>query len=283
MAEPLPEVYANDLFEKGVAETGYVYLADHTTPIKVDYVEYDKLAIVDGDIVVAQADKMRQLKAFVEQESLQQGTDPHVDIIIDMKRLWPRGIVYYAFDANVPAVVLKDIKAAMTAVSNACPGISFILRVTEPNYVSFKMGTGHSSYVGMIGGKQLITLGVNYVLGNIIHEIGHTLGMLHEHTKPNRDTYIKVDMANIAADKQSNFVIINHPQLFKSLQYDWGSIMHYGKGAFALDRAKPTITPTQALPPGTVMGQRTGLSELDAEGINALYNASGATFEQKLS
>ncbi|SFF00588.1 Astacin (Peptidase family M12A) [Paenibacillus algorifonticola] len=282
MAEQLPEVYANDLFQKGTAETGYVYLADNQTPVKVEYIEYDNLAIVDGDIVVAEAAKMRRLKAFIEQEGQQQGSDPHVDIIIDMRRLWPRGKVFYAFDANVPASTQQDIKKAMSAIAQACPGISFSLRGTEPNYVLFKIGLGHSSYVGMIGGKQLITLGVNYVLGNIIHEIGHTLGLLHEHTKPNRDTYITVSMGNIPANKQSNFVIINHPELFKSLKYDWGSIMHYSKSAFAIDPTKPTITPTQALPSGTVMGQRTALSALDVEGINALYTTSGAAFEQQL-
>lgn len=272
MSTNLPEVYASDLLEKGTPESGYVFLGETQTPVKVDYMAYNNLAILDGDIIVAPSAKMKLLKAHVD-EAMTKGKamDIHVDVIIDMKRLWPKGKVYFAFDPNVTAQTKTDIQKAILAISNSCKGITFTARTNEPNYVSFVMGLGHSSYVGMIGGKQEITLGKGYVVGNIIHEIGHTLGLLHEHTKPNRDQYITVNMSNIITRAQNNFTIINHPELFKSFDYDLGSIMHYSKGAFAENPQQDTITPKVAPKPGVVMGQRVALSPLDIEGINALY------------
>lgn len=264
------EIYAPDLLDKGISEYGYVFLADDKTPIKVDYLEYDQLAVFDGDIVVATAARMKQHTALVE-GLLAQGLDeiPHPQVIIDMRRLWPQGKVYYSFDTSVDEANKKKINTAIANITTSCKGVSFTPRTTQPNYISFTMGDGCSSYVGMQGGKQAITLSRNgYVIGNVIHEISHALGLLHEHTKPNRDKYVQVHKDNIITRALHNFDIVNHPNLFKSMDYDYGSIMHYGRTAFAKTKGTETLTPTQA---GASIGQRSQLSKLDKEGINALY------------
>ncbi|MHA7581687.1 M12 family metallopeptidase [Paenibacillus vandeheii] len=264
------ELYAPDLLEKGVPETGYVFLADNQKPVKVNYTEYDQLAIFDGDIVVAEAAQMRALTAHVE-AALAAGKEvaPHPEVIIDIRRLWPRGQVYYAFDLTVNAQNRTDILQAMKLISNACKGVSFTERTSERNYISFIMGTGCSSAVGMQGGMQRITLASKwYVVGNIIHEIGHSLGLLHEHTKPNRDDYVTFHKDNLIPSAIHNFDIVNHPDLFKSMDYDYGSIMHYSRSAFAKIPGTDTLTPTKA---GATIGQRNALSALDIAGINALY------------
>ena len=60
------------------------------------------------------------------------------------------------------------------------------------------------------------------------HEVGHALGLLHEHQRPDRDQYVKVHY-DLIHD-------IRHGQVFKhgsygsltyGLPYDYGSIMHY--------------------------------------------------------
>ena len=50
--------------------------------------------------------------------------------------------------------------------------------------------------------------------------------------------------------------------------YDFGSIMHYPRDAFA--DGSDTITPLAALPPGVVMGQRNGLSAGDIAAAGVL-------------
>ncbi|MGQ8874742.1 M12 family metallopeptidase [Paenibacillus sp. TSA_86.1] len=269
------ELYAPDLLKKGNLEEGYVFLADSETPVKVNYIEYDHLAIFDGDIIVTEAPKMKALTAHVE-GLLAAGKEvtPHPDVIIDIRRLWPQGQVYYAFDSTVTKQNQTDILQAMKHISDHCHGISFTERTAQthhPNYISFVMGNGCSSYVGMQGGKQRIMLAKGwYHIGNIIHEIGHALGLLHEHTKPNRDDYVTLHSDNLIPGSQHNFDIVKHPDLFKSMDYDYGSIMHYSKSAFALDPKKDTLTPTQ---PGVTIGQRKALSSLDIAGINSLYTS----------
>ena len=52
-----------------------------------------------------------------------------------------------------------------------------------------------ASRVGRLGGKQEILIGsvdAKCKVGNLIHELGHTLGFFHEHSRPDRDNYVSV-------------------------------------------------------------------------------------------
>ncbi|KAG1945843.1 hatching enzyme 1, tandem [Pimephales promelas] len=88
------------------------------------------------------------------------------------------------------------------------------------------------------------------------HELNHTLGFYHEQTKSDRDKYIKINIQNIYTYNQ------NTP-------YDYGSIMHNGRTAFAIQRWLETITP---IPDETVeIGQTQRLSNIDILRIKKLY------------
>ena len=54
--------------------------------------------------------------------------------------------------------------------------------------------------------------------------------------------------------------------------YDYGSVMHYGEFFFTKDQGLRTIKPLQS---GASIGQRIGLSKLDALQGNLLYNCTG--------
>ena len=49
--------------------------------------------------------------------------------------------------------------------------------------------------------------------------------------------------------------------------YDYGSVMHYPKGAFS-SNGLDTIVPNQS---GVEMGQRDGMSDIDIAELNAIY------------
>ena len=70
-----------------------------------------------------------------------------------------------------------------------------------------------------------------------VHELLHTLGFVHEHTRPDRDDFISVNMDNIEAGKEKNFE--KRPEgtsdLFekgsvdsRNTPYDVLSLLHYG-------------------------------------------------------
>ena len=137
----------------------------------------------------------------------------------------------------------------------------------------FKEGTACGSRVGRQGGQQSINCDLDsgrFKTGNIIHEIGHAIGLWHEHTREDRDSFITVDWDNIIEERKGNFE--RHVGDGTDIgQYDYGSIMHYGRRGFAIDTTKNTITP----PTGVSIGQRNGLSNEDIDSVNSLYNKKG--------
>ena len=55
-------------------------------------------------------------------------------------------------------------------------------------------------------GKQGVSIGRDCDnFGVIVHEIGHVVGFWHEHTRPDRDKYVKIVENNIPEGKKTNY------------------------------------------------------------------------------
>lgn len=139
--------------------------------------------------------------------------------------------------------------------------------------MTFVPGSGCSSYVGFNNmAAQSIWLADACSTGNTIHEIGHAVGLYHEHTREDRNTYVKVLYENIDPNRAFNF----DQQIAGASDiggYDYGSIMHYGAYAFSIN-GLPTI---ETIPAGIPIGQRNGLSAGDIAGTRLLYGGSTTT------
>lgn len=208
--------------------------------------------------------------------------------------LWASGIVPYEFDANVSALNRQrtvDAVAEWAAVAD----LSF-----EPynpavhgfNHIHVRDSSGdeqpsNSSLVGMAGGEQVINIaswGAKFV---IAHEFGHALGYWHEQSRPDRDTYVRIEWDRIEEGTEHNFNL--HADAGQYGPYDFDSVMHYGQCAFSCCGAQPPLACTTTscgadlpncrtitvLPPHQSfqddIGQRNQLSFWDAQVMSFLY------------
>ena len=231
------------------------------------YAEVDGNAMFEGDIVLGP----------VADVQADEGGNPVLFSIgiTGQQFRWPGGRIPFEID---PALPNQQRVTDAIAHWQANTGIRFAARAGEADFVRFVPGGGCSSQVGRRGGQQNITLGTNCTTGNAIHEIGHTVGLWHEQSREDRNTFINVIFANIDPAMQHNFTqqISDGDDLGG---YDFGSIMHYPATAFSIN-GQATIVPRQPLPGGVTMGQRSGLSAGDINGVRLMYPGLQPTIKE---
>ncbi len=221
--------------------------------VSLAYEEINGQAVYEGDIILSLEDLNKVGKTT--------GTGKR-----SLGDRWPGNKVYYTVEAALSgdARITGGIK---TWEDNT--NIDFVPRTTQSNYVTFRVGDGCSSSIGMQGGQQFINLGSGCSTGNVRHEIGHTIGMFHEHTRADRNSYVTINLANVEAGKEHNFNIYNDAGNvnFDQGAMDFGSIMLYDSYAFSKN-GNPTITRLNGT---TFTSQRNVLSAGDLASINIMY------------
>ena len=116
------------------------------------------------------------------------------------KNLWPNGVIYYYNTFKNDPKVTKVIKDAMNHImSRTCIRFQEIQAERQvPDYIYIHNGSGCWAYIGYNkgynGGRSLVSLGqpvcsTPYV---VIHELLHTAGLYHYHSRPDRENYLKM-------------------------------------------------------------------------------------------
>ena len=246
----------------------------------VTYEVIDGLAVYQGDMVLGDADGVAALA--VAGDLAPATAACAFDFGFGCGR-WTGGVVGYGFADDwgpANATMRARIEAAIAHWEERT-SLVFVERSAGQRIV-FKNSGGCSSDVGVVAitGFDVQTVRLNpngCQLGQVIHEIGHAIGLWHEQSRLDRDAFVRVDFGAVQDGQLHNF--FTHIGLGVDVGgYDYASIMHYPCRAFVRD-ARDTIEPLQ---PGVTcgdigdgsgrpLGQRTGLSEGDVLGAYWLY------------
>ena len=266
-AEPeAPGTPAVDAPSSTDVRRGWIY-GPGGEPVEVSFAVSEGLAIFEGDIVLGRADRL----AKTRDELVRAPSGPRYGVFINGSSYrWTAGVVPFEIDGRFTATQQQTIRNAMNLVSGSVGGVSFRQRTSEASWIRF---VPHDSLcnspTGRQGGGQTINLttGCAGTTGVVAHEILHSLGMWHEQSRCDRDSFVTINLGNVLPGKEHNFNKLCSGSTYV-FAYNEGSIMHYGPTAFGIGGAT-TITSKRGL--DSQMGQRVGMAQSDISTINYIY------------
>jgi hypothetical protein len=241
---------------------------------KVRYANVGGKAIFEGCIVLGKTSDLEKSRVAMERQLAQHGDllgDKHFEteglVISGGQYRWKNRTIPYFLPTNFPNP--DRVKQAIAHWHDKST-IRFVPWKNEIDYINFvSADDGCASEVGRRGGMQEVMLRPECERGHIIHELGHTVGLWHEQSREDRDTYLEILYDNILPGTEANFDqhILDGDDVGP---YDYASIMHYSRTSFTAND-EDTMRPRKPLPPGVNMGQRDGLSRGDIATVEKLY------------
>lgn len=156
------------------------------------------------------------------------------------------------------------------------------IRVSNFNRNFVDGNVGHGS------GDRTLTMNAWSNPRTITHEIGHSLGLKHEHQRPDRDVYLTVNTAILSPNVSSgDYSIDNSITIYPDQFYDYGSIMHYSQNAGRANGQTGTVftilDPDAASIWQTAMGTVDSLSYWDKKTMSFMYPESNWRFTRFVS
>lgn len=191
---------------------------------------------------------------------------------------WDAGVVPIEFAPEVTDAHRAQVMRLCEGWGRITP-VSCVARTSQLGYLRvIEDVVVQGACTGAVGqARRLVQYQMSLPTGcyndrNIYHELGHVLGFIHEHQRPDRDKYLSIDFSNIRADVAYAFTTV--PLVDPLGPYDFLSIMHYGSKYFATDTSRFTMLPQAGYASyALTMGTSAQPSDLDHVALQNLYAA----------
>ncbi|KAL4224538.1 hypothetical protein ACF0H5_015240 [Mactra antiquata] len=199
-------------------------------------------------------------------------------------KLWPNGIIPYLmpddmYDTEQKGRILSGMKRweYKTCIKFVPWTDQLQNELGETRYIKFFSAGSCFSRTGLETFQpQLFGLGKGCLkMFTIIHELGHSIGMVHTMERIDRDLYIDINYDNINEASRRNFdTTLSRDILYNTYNtpYDYKSIMHYGVKSWSKNKLPTMVTKDPAYQ--HIIGKVNDVSFYDALYVNRAYNCS---------
>ena len=227
----------------------------------------DGLALVGGDVIIGELSEEQKSEDFKGRLLKQKP---------ERSKLWPSNQIPVAFAVGFPEASKVEVQKAIKYM-NSETVIEFVNAEEglDEDLILFqeRQGAPCSSYLGRTGGYQPIYMNSDCKAQDVLHEMMHALGFVHEQQREDRDGSLKILWENIDEYFAFNFSILPdslvHPYEGSVFRLDFKSIMMYPETAFA-DKGKISM---QSLTRDKISPSSNGLSDIDKKRLEYLYGS----------
>lgn len=193
----------------------------------VEFVVLEGYLVAYGDLILGLPEpEMKETRGYVEMKNPQSWDSLQIPYFIQPDVAHP-----------------ERIREAIELLQQQTP-IQFVTYDRQADAIVFEKGKEHClSLLGKMGGLQPIRLSEGCSTQAVLHEILHALGMIHEHSRPDRDQYVDVVWSHIQEKFHSQFRIMpdSFSESTRNTPFDFKSVMLYSPTAFAETPGEETL------------------------------------------
>lgn len=204
-----------------------------------------------------------------------------ISIYPTVYNLW--SMVRFTYDSSLSLGMKASIRDALITIESQT-NVRFYNATGEPTshpvfgvypcikFIRVAGDVSVSSGLGRQGGIQTISF-ADFILWNpenIIHEIGHALGMMHEHNRLDRNSYVIINTSNLKPYGLAQFQIPT-TNYYQTGTYDFSSIMGYASETESASLVNDTSLPMYTKLDGSYIDPVYSFSNSDREWVNYFH------------
>lgn len=164
--------------------------------------------VTEGDMVLSADQKSRWSKFGY----LKENVNPLI------REKWPKNTVVYKFSSPYP-----DKSIVLSAMNEWSSKTCIKFGKANDHALNIFEGNGCYASVGYHSKQMHMSVAPFCNKGTVVHLLGHVIGLVHQHSRPDRDDYLNIQYHNTALE---DVLYLNHKE-YNICPYDYTSVMHY--------------------------------------------------------